>query len=102
MADRITNNDLQKIVDRINRILDAPATPYGERKPNGDLTHNVGNHSLGFAYGGVKLVKIMNADGGEKDVLSLGYVPKRALRDAMFAYIAGLYDGEQNAAKIKR
>lgn len=83
---RLTTAELDAIVARINREAGAPNEPF----TSATRTHNVGNYHLNYAYGGVKLVRVDNKAGGTTDVLHLGYVSKRALRDAMWSFIYGM------------
>jgi len=87
---RVTDKELAAIVARINRMSGQPETAYGERKENGDMTWNVGHYSLSGAYGGVSLVQVANVDGGERDVLNVGHVPKREMQTLLYAFISGL------------
>jgi hypothetical protein len=51
---------------------------------------NVGHYFIDRAYGGVRLGRIANPDGGMYAVLSNGYQPKRELWNAMRAFIQGI------------
>ena len=86
--DRITQKDLQYVVDRINRITGSPMAPW---KREGDkMTAQIGNYHLSGAYGGVCLHRITNEGGGVTCPIGMGHVPKRELYERMHAYIAGL------------
>ncbi|MFH2073736.1 MAG: hypothetical protein ABIJ57_00120 [Pseudomonadota bacterium] len=39
------------------------------------------------AYGGCKLVQVINAQGGESDVIHTGHIPARDLYNRMFAAV---------------
>ena len=47
MAQRITQSDLQNVVDRINSVTNSPMQPWE------DGTAQIGNYHLSGAYGGV-------------------------------------------------
>ena len=89
---RVTESELQSIVDRINRICGTPDKPY----VNGNS--QVGNYHLGFAYGGVELQQMENESGGVRTPLGCGHVTKRELRDRMHAFISGLYEKQEAKA----
>jgi hypothetical protein len=92
MSQRITANDLRRVVTRINTITGNPTEPYAEgRQENGNLIHNVGNFDLSSGYGGWKLVQVSNVHGGERDPLSTGFIKPSELRNLMFAFIEGFY-----------
>jgi hypothetical protein len=77
---RITEKQLQSIVDRLNEKT-------GIVHPN---MCSVGTYMLSFAYGGVSLHRIMNTSGGVDDVLSCGHIPKRDLYNRMQSYLLGM------------
>lgn len=81
---RITEKQLQAVVDRLNRITGSPMEPYldGKAQP--------GNYHLSHAYGGVCLHRMGNENGGVSSPLSIGHVPKRELLNLMHAYIRGI------------
>ena len=81
---RITEKQLQAVVDRLNRITNSPMQPYvdGKAQP--------GNYHLSHAYGGVCLHRMGNENGGVSSPLSTGHITKRELLNLMHAYISGL------------
>ena len=81
---RVTEKDLQAIVDRINRITGSPSAPYIDGKAQ------IGNYHLSHAYGGVALHRMHNENGGVSSPLSTGHIPKRELAALMYAFINGL------------
>jgi len=83
---RVTDSQLQVVVDRINRITGSPMTPYTDGKIN------IGNYHLSGAYGGVCLHRMHNQGGGVSSPLSTGHIPKRELLNLMHAYIQGIND----------
>lgn len=89
MSNRVTEKQLQAIVDRINRMMGTPMATY-TKDAEGRYRANVGNYHLDFAYGGVKLAQIASDGGGTHDVLRIGYVTKRELESALFSFIAGI------------
>lgn len=84
MTNRVTEKQLQAIVDRINRITGSPLEPYANGKAQ------IGNYHLSHAYGGVCLHRMHNDGGGVSSPLSVGHVTKRELANLMYAYICGL------------
>jgi hypothetical protein len=88
MRTRITEKQLQAIVDRINTVTGSPMTSYTR---NGDkFTANIGNYHLSFAYGGVELDRMVSVGGGVTCPLGSGHVPKRELAEKLWAFLAGL------------
>lgn len=93
--DRITDKQLQAIVDRINRMLGMPAAPYV--KVGDKHVAQIGNFHLDHAYGGVSLARMVNDGGGISNVLGVGHVTKRDLADRMYAFIRGLEMGKEHS-----
>lgn len=94
---RITDKNLQAVVDRINRetgspmlSYDAPKTEAEHAMYRGGKVAQIGNYHLYHAYGGVALHRMVSNGGGVEDVLRMGCVPKRELYNAMHAFLAGL------------
>ena len=86
--ERITQSDLECLVDRINKATGSPATPYTR---DGDKAHaNIGNYHLDYAYGGVKLHHMDNERGGVETISTGGFGTKRELYNWMGAFLAGL------------
>lgn len=81
---RITEKQLQAIIDRINTITINPAKPYIDGKAQ------IGNYHLSHSYGGVCLHRMHNESGGVSDTFQCGHVTKRALADRLYAFIAGI------------
>ena len=84
MINRVTEKQLQAIVDRINTMTGSPLEPYANGKAQ------IGNYHLSHAYGGVCLHRMHNEGGGVSSPLSVGHVTKRELANLMYAYICGL------------
>ena len=95
---RITDKDLQAVVDRINRITGSPMHPW-TTLPDGRHASVIGNFHIDHAYGGVALHRMANTAGAVNDVLRIGHVTKSALRDAMFAFIEGINIGRECASR---
>ncbi len=89
MQNRVTQSQLQGVVDRINRITGSPMVPYA-KDADGKHIAQIGNYHLSSAYGGVCLHRMHNQGGGVSSPLSTGHIPKRQLLDLMYAYIQGL------------
>ena len=89
---RITESQLQSVVDRLNRITGSPMAPYVNGKAQ------IGNYHLSHAYGGVCLHRMHNESGGVSSPLSIGHVTKRELYGLMQAYISGLLAVQEMAA----
>lgn len=89
MSDRVTEKQLQAIVNRINRETKSPASACA-KDDSGHYKAQVGAYCLDNAYGGWSLARIVNEAGGQSDVLSCGKVPKRELASLMHAFLRGL------------
>ena len=87
---RITERELESVVDRLNRTMGTPATPYVQ--VDGKFVAQIGNYNLSWAYGGVNLEQIVNEGGGVRNVFGCGHVTKRDLYDRMQAYLSGIAD----------
>ncbi|KKN26099.1 hypothetical protein LCGC14_0878160 [marine sediment metagenome] len=90
--DRITQKDLERMVDSINKATESPETPY--TRTNGKLTGNIGNYHLDYAYGGVKLVRMVSDGGGITVISTGGFGTKRALYHWLGAFLAGHYQAK--------
>ena len=93
---RITDANLQAVVDRINSETNSPMTSYTRTPcdgPNGKTfttDANIGNYHLSWAYGGVSLHRMVNPGGGVTDIFRSGHMPKRELYERMHAFLCGL------------
>lgn len=76
-----TMKDLEGLVNRLNVITG-----------NNPKMRAVGTYLLDGAYGGWKLAQTVNEGGGERNVLSIGYVSKKECYYAIHAYIRGIED----------
>ena len=86
--ERITQKQLERLVDRINEATRSPMAPWTR---DGDkLTANIGNYHLSGAYGGVALERMCNEGGDVSTVFFCGRIPKRDLYNRMSAFLAGV------------
>ena len=92
--ERITQKDLEYLVKRINEVTKSPQIPYTRNGKKGNrhtgFTANVDNYHLDYAYGGVKLVRMVNPGGGITEISRDGFGTKRELYNWMQAFIAGI------------
>ena len=87
--ERITQTQLEAIVERINRATNSPFESW-TKDASGKFTANIGNYHLDYAYGGVSLERMVNSGGGVQDVFRCGHVTKRELANRMWAFCEGL------------
>lgn len=78
MREVITVKMLDRVVKRINDAASEEGT--------------TGTFVLDSAYGGWRLEHVLMA-GGHEDAMNTGYVPKRALYDAMHIFLRGIQLG---------
>ena len=87
--ERITQKQLEYLVERINEATNSPKASYTKTdKP--PYRANIGNYHLSYAYGGVKLERMCNEHGGVSTVSSGGYGTKRELYEWMRAFLDGM------------
>jgi len=84
--ERITQKDLEILVDVINVETKNPTTSYTKHKDGA----NIGNFHLDYAYGGVKLAQITNTGGTIREISHDGFGTKRQLHSFMQAYLDGM------------
>ena len=89
MSSRVTDKQLQAVVDRINTMTSSPLEPW-TKDASGKLMANIGCYHLDYAYGGVALHRMQSEGGGVIDVLQAGYSTKRECLHLLFAFIRGL------------
>jgi hypothetical protein len=77
---RITDKDLQKLVDLINELQGFKDVKY----------NTVGAYKVHSSYGGVKLVKVFNNGGGVIDISQDGYGTKKELYIFLKGFLSGL------------
>jgi len=87
--ERITQSQLESIVERINRTTNSPLTSW-TKDSSGKCTANIGNYHLDYAYGGVSLERMVSPGGGVQDVFRCGHVTKRELANRMWAFLEGI------------
>jgi hypothetical protein len=88
---RITEKQLQIVVDRINTVTNSPLASWEQVTESSGRVRNVaqiGNYHLDWAYGGVMLCQMMNAGGGIVTVTGRG--TKRECYDQMQAFLRGI------------
>ena len=107
MAYRYKMADLTGLVDRLNRTVGAELKAYREatevEKAAGFYSvANPGTFYLEGAYGGHKLVQVINYGGGVRDVLYCGYVSKRELYHLIAALLKGLGEISETMAIRER
>lgn len=86
---RITNKDLEILVERLNNVTNSPHTSW-TRRADGTHTANIGNYHISGAYGGVCLHRIQSDGGGVEDVFRCGHIPKRELHERIWSYLTGI------------
>ena len=91
MTQRITKENLEAVIERINKLTDSPIEAY-TRGEDGTYKSNPGNYHLDGAYGGYSLARMCNEGGGIESIIS-GYMPKKELYEKMFVFIRGLEAG---------
>lgn len=89
MNNRITQKMLDVRVELLNQATGNPLETY--RQIDGRNVAQIGNYHISGAYGGFKLLQIVNEQGGCRDVLYSGYVSKRELYSLICAFHQG-YD----------
>ena len=85
---RMTQHQLEMVVDRINIITWSPSAPYTS-KDGGGVVANTGCFYLAGANGGWRLERIAHG-GGSYDALTCGYVSMHELYNMMIPFIRGL------------
>lgn len=93
MAYRVTKQDLENKISRINDALGTANEPYAGRDENGNLIVNAGCVYLSSAYGGYCLEQMCKS-GGCTSFLPTGYVSKKELFNAISYWFAGWYAKE--------
>ena len=86
--ERITQKQLEYLVERINEATNSPKASYAKTEEG--YKANIGNYHLSYAYGGVKLERMCNEGGGVNTVSTGGFGTKRELYDWMKAYLDGM------------
>lgn len=86
---KITEKDLEAVVNRLNNITGNPISSYVNGKAQ------IGNYHLSWAYGGVSLHRMHNEHGGVTTPLNCGHISKRELYNLMQAYISGILSNQE-------
>ena len=87
--ERVTLNQLQATVDRLNRLVGMPLSPW-TRDDKGHNVAVIGAYYLEGAYGGYNLACMVNDCGGIQQPIGGGFKTKRECRDLILAYINGI------------
>jgi len=87
--DRITNKQLDYLVNRINELTGSPLATY-TKDSKGQYKANPGNYHINGAYGGIKLVQMSNKEGGICNISTNGFGTKRQLYDFCHAFLLGI------------
>jgi hypothetical protein len=93
---RITEKQLESLVQWINELTNSPATSY--TRTDDKLTANIGNYHLYYAYGGVNLHRMSNEGGGVSTPLGGGTRTKRELFNQLHAFINGIQTNREAIA----
>ena len=88
--ERIKQKDLEMLVDRINEATDSPMASYRRTNDGTPFPSNIDNYHLDYAYGGVKLSRMVSTGGAIRNISTGGYGTKRELYEWMTAFLAGL------------
>lgn len=86
--------DNERLVFQINK-LSGFATESYTLLENGKYQDNLGNYHLDYAYGGVKLVQLVNQGGGIRTISGGGYGTKKEL----YHFLDGMLQGLTNTQK---
>lgn len=91
MTQRITDKDLQGMINRLNLLTGMPSAPYAKSE-DGTFKPQAGNYHLDYAYGGVSLSRMSLNEGstGVSKPLNHCYCTKRELYDQIYAFIRGI------------
>lgn len=93
MSDRITDKDLENLVDWINKLTGNPLQSY--TKTESGYKSNIGNYHISGAYGGVTIYQMITDGGGVRDVLYCGFTTERDLYNRLQAFIKGIEIGKE-------
>lgn len=92
MTTRITNKDLDILVNRLNTLTNNPLKPY--EQIDGKCVPQPGNYHLEEAYGGIKLCQQCDS-GGSRNISTQGYGTKKELCHFIHAMLIGLEMGNK-------
>ncbi len=91
---RITKQDLENAIDRLNATAGTPTEPWAKDKA-GKFRANIGNYHLDGAYGGWKFTQHVNEGGGCNNPTAMGFETKRDCLAMINAFTAGLTSAKQ-------
>lgn len=97
MSNRITQKQLELLVEHLNKITNSPKSYSLEDRTTGKHTILVGHYHLSGAYGGWMLARTCNDGGAIETPLGAYHRPKRELYNELRAFIRGIElkrDGE--------
>jgi|TARA_R100000482_G_C5042163_1_gene108840 hypothetical protein len=96
MSSRITKENLQNVLDRINQATGHKLEAWTQDE-TGRYRANVGTYVLDWAYGGVALSQLTNEGGGERDITGRG--TKRETYYRMHAFLDGVEAAQRGEQK---
>ena len=96
MPSRITKQQLQNLLDRINEATGHTLESWTQDE-NGRFRANVGTYVLDWAYCGVALSQLTNEGGGERDITGRG--TKRETYYRMHAFLDGVEAAQRGEQK---
>ena len=95
--DRITQKNLDGVVELLNRLTDSPLEAWIEGE-DGKYLPQGNNFHINSCNGGVSLVRMCATGPGENNILGRG--TKRDLYERIHAYIDGVMLGRANQSPI--
>ena len=93
MSNRITQHDLEVLVNKINKATGSPEVSY-IKNDEGKLVASIGHYHLSYAYGGVALDRMVSDGGGVTRISNTGFGTKKELYNFMIAYLDGISEGK--------
>ena len=93
---KITQKQLERLVDQLNQIAGENPNAYDMTKQPGNRA-NVGTYVLNGAYGGWQLARINSGGGGQSQPLGGGFESKRATYEKIRAFIRGIEAAREHA-----
>lgn len=89
MTERITREDLERVVRALNSATGQPPEPY-TKETDGTFTPCPGNYHLHGAYGGWCVEQMHPSGGVVGGLCGGGYIPKRELYYRIASMIEGV------------
>lgn len=86
---RISMEKLRGLCDYLNKLIGHEGEVW-TKDEQGNNHATVGMYYISNAYGGVNLVRVVQANGGVQCPLDHCHIPMRELYEQMRAYIAGI------------